>query len=129
MKIYLDSAIIIYLIEDIIPYSDKIKNRLSNTGIELFASELSRLECRMHPIKTNNLELLQDYDLYFQSNIFDVLQLSRNVMEKATEIRAKYSFKTPDAIHLAISVINNCEIFLTNDLELKKFSEISIETL
>ena len=44
------------------------------------------------------------------------------VSEKAADIRAKYSFKTPDAIHLASAMYHNCFEFLTNDKRLLNIS-------
>ncbi|MCP4417906.1 MAG: type II toxin-antitoxin system VapC family toxin [Chloroflexi bacterium] len=48
-------------------------------------------------------------------------------MDRVTELRANYGFKTPDAIHLACAIIAKCDLFLTNDRQLKKQSEIAIE--
>jgi hypothetical protein len=50
-------------------------------------------------------------------------------MNLATEIRAVYGFPTPDAIHLAAATLSKCDIFLTNDLRLKQYSGIAVETL
>ena len=44
-------------------------------------------------------------------------------------IRAQYNFKTPDSLHLAAAVISNCDVFLTNDHRLNRFTGISIETI
>ena len=50
-------------------------------------------------------------------------------MDSATEIRALYGFKTPDAIDLAAAKISDCELFLTNDHRLDSFTVLPIETL
>jgi predicted nucleic acid-binding protein len=44
-----------------------------------------------------------------------------------TYIRAHYGFKTPDAIHLAAAVVAGCEVFLTNDHRLDRFSDLTVE--
>ena len=54
--------------------------------------------------------------------------------EKAAELRAKYDgnglkLKTPDAIQIATGILNEAEIFLTNDTDLKQIEEIEVIVL
>jgi len=103
--------------------------RLAPHGVIRVASELTRLECRVKPIQDGNTALLKDYDEYFANNVSEIVLLSRDVMDRATEIRAQYRFKTPDAIHLAAAVIANCDVFLTNDHQLDRFTELAVEVV
>ena len=80
-------------------------------------------------MRDGNLVLLQDFDDYFANTIAEIVPLTRDVVDRATEIRAQYNFKTPDALHLAAAVISNCDVFLTNDQRLNRFTGITIETL
>lgn len=50
-------------------------------------------------------------------------------MDHATDIRAHYGFKTPDAIHLAAAVVSGCDVFLTNDHRLDRFSDLAVEVV
>lgn len=128
MRIYLDSSIIIYLVEQVAPFVGRLVARLEPAD-ELVISELTRLECRVKPLKESHANLLQDYEDFFESAIAQVVTLSRRVMEEATRIRAVYGFKTPDSIHLAAAMTAGCDIFLTNDHRLIQFKEISIDSL
>jgi len=47
----------------------------------------------------------------------------------AAQLRAAYRLKTPDAIHLATAIDSDCDIFITNDDNLKKVQEINVLTL
>jgi predicted nucleic acid-binding protein len=87
------------------------------------------MECRVKPLREGNPNLLKDYDDYFEEAVAEIAPLSREVMDRATEIRAKYGFKTPDAIHLAAAVTSGCEVFLTNDHRLDRFPEVTIEVV
>jgi predicted nucleic acid-binding protein len=73
------------------------------------------------------LIILQDYDDYFANTVAEITSLTRDVIDRATEIRAQFNFKTPDSIHLAAAVLANCAIFLTNDHRLGRFTAIQIE--
>ena len=72
---------------------------------------------------------MKDYDEYFGNNVSEIVLLSRDVMDRATVIRAQYRFKTPDAIHLAAAVIANCDVFLTNDHRLDRFTGLNVEVI
>jgi uncharacterized protein len=129
MRYYLDAAPIIYLIEQSQPFATAIRSKLAAPGIVPITSELSRLECRVKPMRDGNQALLQDFNDYFANTIAEIFPLTRDVVDLATEIRAQYNFKTPDALHLAAAVISNCDVFLTNDQRLNRFTGISIETI
>ena len=51
MRKYLDTAIIIYLVEEKEPFFEKAAKRLEDASLELFASEMGRLESRVKPIR------------------------------------------------------------------------------
>jgi predicted nucleic acid-binding protein len=61
--------------------------------------------------------------------VTEIVSLSGLVMDRATDIRAYYGFKTPDAIHLAAAVVSDCDVFLTNDQRLDRFSDIAEEVV
>ncbi len=87
------------------------------------------MECRVKPVREGKADLLKDYDDFFAYAVAEIVALSREVMDRATEIRARYGFKTPDAVHLAAAVVTSCAVFLTNDHRLDRFPDISIEVV
>lgn len=129
MRYYLDAAPIIYLVEQRQPFAIAIRGKMAAVGIVPITSELARLECRAKPMRDGNQTLLQDFDDYFANSIIEMVSLRRDVIDRATEIRAQYNFKTPDALHLAAAVTSNCDVFLTNDQRLNRFTGITIETI
>lgn len=128
LLIYVDTAPLIYLVEHVPQYGDLVAQRLSSTDA-LVVSDLSRLECRVKPMRDGNTALLDEFDRFFNESVSEVLALSREVIDRATEIRSLYGFKTPDAIHLAAAILSNCELFLTNDRRLDGFTGLRVETL
>ncbi len=81
------------------------------------------------PIRNGDAKLLKNFDDYFAGVVAELVDLSRDVMDRATEIRAQYGFKTPDAIHLGAAVVAACDVFLTNDHRLDRFTGITIEVI
>jgi predicted nucleic acid-binding protein len=90
---------------------------------------LSRLETRVKPLRENNQDGLQQFEDFFNSKIILEIGISREAIDKATELRAKYNFKTPDSIHLAAAITSNCDVFFTNDHRLDRCTEIKVEVL
>lgn len=129
MFYYFDAAPIIYLVEKVTPFFERVIERIEKPEILLATCSLSRLEARVKPVRDNNLSRLQEFKEFFDHEIALEIGISLEVIDKATELRAKYNFKTPDALHLAAAITSACEVFLTNDHRLDRCTEIKIEIL
>ena len=126
MRLYLDTAPVIYVVEQVPDFSEKILHYIQRSDIELIVSDLTWMECRVKPLTENNETLLADYDKFFSQSVIEIVELSRRVLERAAHIRSQYNIKTPDAIHLGAAVISKCDIFLTNDRRLERFKDSHI---
>jgi len=129
---YLDSVIVIYYLADTGPFQARAARRLaallaSGSGIAI--SDLVRLECRVGPIKTGNARELADFETFFSSPDVQKIILTPAIFDRAAEIRARFGFATTDAIHLAAAMESGCDLFLTNDARLTRFSGLTVEIL
>jgi len=129
MRVYLDTTVIIYLIESVAPFVAMVRKRLNDPTSHQVCSDLGRMECRVKPVRESATNLLAAYDNYFGAVASEVLPLTRDVMDQATALRAAYGFKTPDAIHLAAAIVGQCDVFLTNDRRLDRCAEIRVEVI
>lgn len=121
MRLYLEAAPLIYLVEQVPPFAAQIRERLAQLDTRGVSSELSLLECRIKPLREGDQALLEDFDGFFAGGLIELIPISAAVLETATELRAHYRFlKTPDAIHLASASLSGCEIFLTHDRALER---------
>lgn len=60
----------------------------------------------------------------------EVKSIDKTIAEKAARIRAEYKyFKTMDSLQLATACLTGCNLFLTNDKQLKQFKEIECITV
>ena len=65
-------------------------------------------------------ELLGRYDAFFARKGLLLAEVSAGVLERATELRARHGFKTPDAIHLATALVQAVDVFVTGDTALQR---------
>jgi predicted nucleic acid-binding protein len=117
VNIYLDSCIVIYLIEG------SPQNRTAVEAVfqarpptATVISDLVRLECRVGPLRTGDRTLLQRFEDFFESA--RIVSLSPAVCDLAAELRAQYRLKTPDALHAAAAIFHGWNEFWTNDRRL-----------
>ena len=132
MLIYCDSVILIYFLDAVGPFNSRAVSRLAalqSSGDSIAVSELTRLECRVKPLRLGALKTLTDFDAFFTLPGIHLATISRAVFERATAIRAKYNFKLGDSLHLATAVEAGCDRFLTNDGRLSAFTDITVEIL
>ncbi|MGD0947264.1 MAG: hypothetical protein ABSA52_07515 [Candidatus Binatia bacterium] len=54
------------------------------------------MECRTSPLRDNNHSLLAEYDVFFAPADLQLIDIDSAVIERATELRARYRLKTPD---------------------------------
>ncbi|MGO9837139.1 MAG: type II toxin-antitoxin system VapC family toxin [Polyangiaceae bacterium] len=93
----------------------------------LATSRLSRLECRSKPIRDRDAALLARYDATFTSA--RIVEVTPAIIERATELRAHYGFRSPDAIHLATAIDGGADVFLTGDAALARCTEIAVNVV
>ncbi len=132
MLVYLDSNVIIYLIEQPRRFGPQASARiavLAAAGDRIVVSDLTRLECRANAVAAGDEVTLAQYDEFFSQTVERVMTLTTAVVDRATMIRGKYRFKTPDALHLAAAVEAGCQTFLTNDARLRGFPGLTVEAL
>ena len=132
MRIYCDSVILIYWLDQVGPFHLRAEKRmqiLQSAGDQIAITDLTRLECRVGVLKRKDAVALTAFDSFFARPEVQTLPLTAAVFDRAAQIRADHGFKTPDALHLAAAIEAGCDCFLTNDARLSKCSSITIEIL
>ena len=131
-KIGLDTNIFAYHFSKNPKYfSDTFKlfSLIESGKITAYVSTISLLEILSVPeLQTNNFlqESYKNFFLHFPN--LNLVPVDLSVAVKAAELRRLYQIKTPDSILLATAIINEVDVFITNDLRLKQVKEIKILT-
>lgn len=130
-RLALDASTVIYWVEGSDALRERISRRLdvvrADPAGQLMASRLARLECRVKPLRDLNTVLLGEYDAVFGAARFVLMDVTAAVLDRATELRARHGFKTPDAIQLASAIEAGADAFLTGDAGLTKCPGLDVE--
>lgn len=51
------------------------------------------------------------------------------IYKKAADLRARYNLSLTDAFQVAVAIASNCDTFLTNDIALKRVTELGMIVL
>jgi len=132
-RVYLDASTIIYLVEAESPFhaaaTQSVARFRNDPESQLVTSRLSCLECRTKPIREADVDLVAKYDAFFRQRRLVVVEVTAAIIERATLLRARDRFKTPDAIHIATAIEEKADLFLTGDEDLKRCSELTVDIL
>jgi predicted nucleic acid-binding protein len=131
VRLYLDANAIIYAVEGNLAFRraalDWIQRTRDSLEGQLLTSQLSRIECRSKPAAEGARDLLLRYDRFFQ--FARLGEVTAEVIERATDLRARFNTRTPDAIHLATAIRDKADYFLTGDRGLARCTDIEVVVL
>lgn len=126
----IDTAIIIYLIEENQLFSAVIAPlfEAADAGeLELVVSALTLLEVLVVPYRAGNIALAERYEIVLtRSRGVRMIDLTREHMRLAAQLRAASSVATPDALQLATCLASRCSAFVTNDRRLPSIPGLRI---
>jgi len=117
-----DTAPFIYFIEGDARYAPLVESlfQLAAHGSRhLVTSTLTLMELLVVPYRAGNQPLADQYEaLLTRSRGLQMVELSRDVLRGAAQLRAVSGARTPDAIQLAAALAAGCRTFVTNDRRL-----------
>lgn len=135
-KAFVDTAPFIYFIEKNVnnpQYFDKVKMFFLNgyeNNKEFVTSVITMEEYFVFPYRSNNLSYIDMFHRLVATTNMKMIEIDQDIAKKAAQIRAEYKgFKAMDAIQLAVACIMGCDLFLTNDKQLRQFKEIKCITV
>jgi predicted nucleic acid-binding protein len=120
-KVYLDSCIAIYLVEEHSTYCAAIEAALARLNGVVCYSPLTELECLVLPLRHKRDDLVEKFSHFFAINM--QLTMPDSVYRDAARFRAEFGLKTPDALHLATARFHDCSELWTNDDRLAGVAE------
>lgn len=118
----LDTPAFIYFIEQHPRFSPVIAplfREADERRRELITSALTLLEVLVVPYRAGNRALAERYEaLLTQARGLRIIDLTRDALRAAAQLRAATGVRTPDALQLAAALVTGCTSFVTNDRRL-----------
>jgi predicted nucleic acid-binding protein len=129
-KVFLDTVIFIYLLENNKYFGDSVANFLeycTTNGISLTTSVITYKEFCIKPYKLGRNELITAFeDMCTDLNI-SLQDVTLLVADTAAKLRSKYQgLRGMDALQISAAIHSECDKFMTNDRRLRQVNEIEV---
>lgn len=135
MIAFFDASALIYLIEGKEPFAGRVRSQIAeltgkHPGIGAAVSRLSWLECRVGPMKHNDMAVLARFDAFFAQPDIVWIELTREVIELAAAIRVRHGLRTPDALQAASCLqLGTQHLLLTGDAAFRRVEGLQVTVL
>lgn len=135
-KVFLDTAPFIYFIEkdsNNPQYFNNMKQFFEEgyrENKEFLTSVITMAEYFVFPYRNEKMSYIDSFHRLIDTLDMEIAEVDQEIAKKAAQIRAQYkNFKAMDALQLATACVTGCDLFLTNDKQLKQFAEIKCVTV
>jgi len=135
-KAFVDTAPFIYFIEkdsNNPQYFEKVKKFFKygyDRDKKFVTSVITMEEYFVFPYRNKEYSYIDMFNRLVETTHMEVVEINQKIAQKAAQIRAEYkSFKAMDALQLAVACLSKCDLFLTNDKQLKQFKDIECRTV
>ncbi len=124
-RIYWDSMLFIYLLEDHPSYADRVQHllrKIQQRGHTLCTSVFTVGEVLSGFYKRDALEAAAEVRNWFRQPNIELLAFNSATAARYAQIRAKNTVTPADSIHLASAAEAGVQLFITNDRRLTKLN-------
>ena len=135
MIAFFDASALIYFVEGSEPFASRPRKALARLlkqfpTLDSAVSRLSWLECGVKPARDEDFDTLGRFDSYFANLNLSWVEITRDVVELATEIRVRHHLRTPDALQAACCLqLGPDHMFITGDSAFKKVVALNVQVL
>lgn len=131
--ICIDSPVLIYHLELIKPYDELTRiliKKIAGNQTTCFISALTITELLTKPYRLKDREKINLFEMFIRSIPNTIIKsIDYDISKKAASLRGEYNLRTPDALVLATAIVTGSDLFITNDIALKRFKIDGIKTI
>jgi len=128
-RLFLDTAPVIYFVEQNPRYVEQTRvvfNLVDDGTLLAVTSPVTLAECLTLPYRLQRPDAAHAFvELLAADENVRFVPIDEQVADKAAELRARYGLALPDSFQIAVAILSDCDAFLTNDLALKRVTEIN----
>lgn len=132
-RVFVDTAPIIYYLENNSLYVEPIKKFFAmciKKNIQIVTSAITVEEYLVFPYTSGKMEFADNFKRFIEYMHMEVVDINFEIAEQGAKIRGQYKgFKAMDALQIATAVISGCDMFFTNDKQLRQEKELPCMTM
>lgn len=132
-RLFLDTAPVIYYVEKNPDYLDRVQPAFAQIDAGTLIAVISPVtlaECLVVPIRLGLESLQQDFvDLLQRGDNTIFVNIDGDTARRAAELRVRYNLSLADVFQVAVALDAGCDTFLTNDISLKRVTELTVIVL
>ena len=132
-RVFIDTAPIIYFLYNSSIYMESMKKfftRCMKEHIQIVTSTLTIEEYLVSPYSKGKLEYVDNFKRFIEYMNIEVVDIDSSIAEQGAKIRGQYkNFKAMDALQIATSIVKKCDMFFTNDKQLRQEKELPCMTM
>jgi len=128
--VFLDTAPFIYLIEGHGDFCAPVRELVAEcvrVRAQMVTSLITYIEVLTHPERLGRTDLAARYRMFLtNSENLSIHPFNLHVADECVRIRAKYGFKTPDSIQLAVARACSANLVVSNDADWKRCKDLNV---
>lgn len=132
-RVFIDTAPIIYFLENSPLYMEmmeKFFTKCMEEHIQIVTSALTIEEYLVAPYSNGKPEYADNFKRFLQYMNIEVADIDAEIAEQGAKIRGQYkNFKAMDALQIATAIVKKCDMFFTNDKQLRQEKELPCMTM
>ena len=132
-RVFLDTAPIIYFLENSSLYMRAMGDffaKCVKEHIQIVTSALTIEEYLVAPYSDGKMEYVDNFKRFIEYMNIEVVNINPVIAEQGAKIRGKYKgFKAMDALQIATAIVSGCDMFFTNDKQLRQEKELPCMTM
>jgi len=132
-RVFVDTAPIIYYLENHPLYKDPIIGfftKCIEENIQVVTSVITVEEYLVFPYSSGKMEFADNFKRFLEYMNVEVVDINRTIAEQAANIRGQYKkFKAMDSLQIATAIFSRCDMFFTNDKQLRQEKELPCMTI
>ena len=131
--VFVDTSPIIYYLENNALYVELIKRfftKCLEENIQIVTSAITVEEYLVFPYSSGKMEFADNFKRFIDYMGIKVVDIDSNIAEQGAKIRGRYkNFKAMDALQIATAIVSGCDMFFTNDKQLRQEKELPCMTM
>ncbi len=132
-RVFIDTAPIIYFLENSSLYMESMERffvKCVKEHKQIVISALTVEEYLVSPYSNGQMEYVDNFKRFIKYMDVEVVDIDATIAERGAKIRGQYkNFKAMDSLQIAAAVVGKCDVFFTNDKQLRQEKELPCITM